>query len=94
MARLVELPREVHWSFPQRAFDLDDPGDRRFVYEVVLREGDERHVRAFIDVDVLLAMWDELYLPVGVEAAWADYFARVRGREVRRRWASPPCSSG
>lgn len=64
------------------------------MYEVVLREGDERHVRAFIDIDVLLAMWDELYLPVGVEAAWADYFARVRGREVRRRWASPPCSSG
>jgi len=89
MARLVELPREVHWGFPQRAFDLDDASDRRLVYETVLREGDERHVRAFIDVDALFRIWDDLYLPASVEAAWADYFERVQGREVRRRWASP-----
>lgn len=94
MTRLVELPRAVHWSFPQRAFDLDDPGDLRYVYEVVLREGDDALVRALIDADVLHRVWDDLFLPVGVETAWADYFERARGQEVRRRWGSPLSRSG
>lgn len=71
-----------------RAFDLDDVSDRTFVYETVLRQGDVPHIKQFIDVDELLAMWDRLHLPPNVEAAWADYFERVRGVTVRRRWRS------
>lgn len=89
MSRLVELPREVHWSYPLRAFDLDDDSDRAFVYETVLRQGDGPHIRQFIDIDELLSIWDRLHLPPNVEAAWADYFDRVRGVRVRRRWHSP-----
>ena len=56
------------------------------VYELVLQEGNGAHIREYIDVDELLELWDEMYLPVGVEAAWADYFERVGGSPVRRRW--------
>ena len=88
VSRFVELPLEVHWSHPLRAFDLDDPSDRVFVYETVLRQGDGAHIREFIDVDELLEIWDQLYLPANIEAAWADYFERVRGVQVTRRWVS------
>ena len=88
VVRLVELPLEVHWSYPFRSFDLDDVHDRVFVYETVLRQGAGTHVRQFIDVDELLAIWDELYLPAHIEAAWADYFERIRGVKVTRRWPS------
>jgi hypothetical protein len=93
VARLVELPLEVHWSFPFRSFDLDDDHDRLFVYETVLRQGNASHVRRFIDVDELLEIWDQLYLPPHIEAAWADYFERIRGVKVTRRWASPHSKS-
>lgn len=89
MARPVELPLELKWSGPRRTYDLDDPTERALVYEVVLQEGNDDHIRRFIDVDHLHEMWDDMYLPVGVETAWADYFERVRGTPVRRRWASP-----
>jgi len=90
MTRLVELPLEVHWSHPLRAFDLDDDGDRAFVYETVLREGNTEHVRRFIDVTELARIWDRLFLPPNVEAAWADFFERIKGIRVTRRWPSHP----
>ncbi len=89
MSRPVELPVDIMWSGPRRTYDLDDPKDRSAVYELVLQEGDGDHVRTYVDVDDLYARWDTLYLPAGVETAWADYFERVRGTPVRRRWASP-----
>jgi hypothetical protein len=42
----------------------------------VLREGTEDDVRYFVDIDVLLDLWDELVLPPTVRQAWADWFAR------------------
>lgn len=93
MTRLVELPLEIDWSGPFRPYDLDDPKDRHLVYTLVLQEGNVEHVRQFVDVDELLAMWDDLFLPANVEAAWADYFERIRGVKVRRRWGSRPSKS-
>jgi len=43
---------------------------RARVYEQVLVEGVEQDVREIIDVDELVALWDELYLP--------DHVRRVR----------------
>ncbi len=88
MSRPVELPVDIMWSGQRRTYDLDDPKDRLVVYELVLQEGNDAQVREYIDVDQLYDLWDEMYLPVGVETAWADYFERVRGTPVRRRWAS------
>jgi len=58
------------------------------VYELVLQEGTGNHVRRYIDVDELLELWNDMFLPAKVELAWADYFERVRGIKVRRRWDS------
>ncbi len=78
----VTLPLRVQWSGPQRTYDLTDRRDRIRVYEQVLREGTADDVRRFIDVDELLALWDDLYLPAHVRAAWRDWLARHRGARV------------
>jgi hypothetical protein len=75
----VELPLRVRWSGPPRTYDLGDRHDRLFVYEQVMTEGTDDDVRAFIDVDEVLAMWDELVLPRHVRRAWAAWLRRQRG---------------
>lgn len=77
----VELPLRVRWSGPRRAYDLSDPRQLRRVYEQVLREGSADDVRRFIDVDTLVANWDELVLPPRVRRAWAKWLA-ARGVDV------------
>lgn len=79
---LVTLPTRVRWSAPARSYDLDDRRQRARVYEQVLVEGIEQDVREIIDVDEVVALWDELYLPDHVRRAWADWLAERRGVEL------------
>jgi hypothetical protein len=78
----VTLPTRVRWSAPERSYDLADRRQRARVYEQVLVEGVEQDVRELIDVDELVALWDELYLPDHVRRAWADWLAERRGIEL------------
>lgn len=75
---VVELPLHLKWSGPT-VYDLGDPEQLRVVYEVVLREGNSADVRDYIDPDVLLQIWDQLFLPAGVRLAWRDWFSRHHG---------------
>jgi hypothetical protein len=50
----------------------------------VLREGNADDIRRFIDVDELIALWDDLVLPPYVRRAWAACFRR-HGRSDPRR---------
>jgi hypothetical protein len=74
----VNLPFPVRWSSPGLTYDLDDRSDRARVYEQVLREGTDEDVRYFVDIDVLLDLWNDLVLPPTVRRAWADWFERHR----------------
>lgn len=75
---VVVLPRRVDWSSPDPTYDLSDGWQRIRVYEQVLREGTADDVRHFIDVDVLLDLWDELILPPAVSRAWIAWLAEHR----------------
>jgi hypothetical protein len=79
---VIRLPLHVHWSAPFRDYDLADRRDRALVYEEVLTEGTEEDVRYFIDVDELVALWQELYLPKPVCRAWAAWLKERRGLEL------------
>jgi hypothetical protein len=79
---IVELPLHVRWSHPLRTYDLDNERDRRRVYEQVLREGNDDDVRRFIDVDTLVADWEELVLPSRVRRAWSHWLNRRRGLDL------------
>ncbi len=68
----VRLPLHVKWSGP-RDYDLDDPADRRRVYEVVLREGNAADVRRFVDPVQLARAIDDLVLPPHARLALVDW---------------------
>lgn len=78
----VRLPFTVYWSGSSPAFDLDDRRDRAYVYQVVLREGTDDDVRRFIDVDELIRLWDDLWLPRRVRAVWAKWLREHRGVDL------------
>ena len=75
----VVLPLRVRWSGPPRTYDLSNRRDRLLVYEQVMTEGTDDDVRAFIDVDEVVALWDDLVVPRHVRGAWAEWLRRRRG---------------
>ncbi len=68
---VVELPLWV-FAYPDRAFCLDKPSERTWMYENVLREARRPGDLAFLDHDLLVALWPGLNLPEGVRRAWED----------------------
>ena len=59
-------------------YDLDNLQHRKLVYEQVLAEGLDEDVRRFIEVDELVALWEEMMLPSFVRDAWGPWL-RQRG---------------
>lgn len=74
----VELPLWLFWN-PDRTFDLDSPGMLRWMYENVLREATRiGDLTAYLNGDVLIAVWQDLYLPKGVRHAWEERHPPLR----------------
>jgi hypothetical protein len=77
-AGVVNLPVRLAWTPPTR-FDLGDPDDLAWLYEIVLREAihvDE--LRQYVHGPTLMAMWPALNLPRGVRRAWEAQHPRLR----------------
>lgn len=72
----VVLPGHLHWSGPSRTYRLADRQDRARVYEIVLREGTQADLLAYIDGVLLVDAWDDLILPAPLRAAWSPLIAR------------------
>lgn len=79
---VVTLPVNVFWSGPGRQWDLEDRRQRIQVYEIVLTEGTEDDVRRFIDIDELVRLWPDLWLPPHVRAAWSGHLRKLRGVDL------------
>jgi hypothetical protein len=80
----ITLPPHIYWSGedPQgKVWDLDDPRQRQLVYRMVMIEGTEDDVRRFVDVDELVAMWPDLFLPRRVRVAWEGWLRERRGAQ-------------
>lgn len=78
---VVGLPARLFWSGPDpRAvrWDLTDPGRRRDLYEIVLVEGTLDDIRCLVSGDDLVELWDEMYLPPWVRAAWRPLIDSAR----------------
>jgi hypothetical protein len=75
----VELPLRLFWSAPDRRFSLDDPADRKLLYQTVLREASRpEDLTAFLDGGTLIGLWPGLALPRGVREAWEDRHPALR----------------
>ena len=77
----VELPIWLFW-YPDRTFNLDEPGMLPWMYQVVLREASSTEDLAYLNGDMLIALWPELYLPKGVRRAWEDLHPELQSASV------------
>lgn len=74
----VELPLRLFW-YPERTFDLDQPGILAWVYQTVLREATRpEDLTAYLNGDTLVAVWRDLFLPKGVRQAWEEEHPALR----------------
>jgi prevent-host-death family protein len=76
---VVELPLRLFWSAPDRTFDLNQPSMLRALYETVLREASRPDdLTGYLNGEVLVAVWPDLFLPKGVRRAWEDQYPELR----------------
>lgn len=69
----VELPIRLFWSAPDRTFDLDEPFMLRSMYETVLGQASRpEDLTGYLNGELLLSVWPQLYLPKGVRRAWEE----------------------
>ncbi len=70
---VIRLPLRLYWSGPDPRnveWNLAEDADRRWLYEVVLREGGLDDQRELINGAELVRLWDVMYLPPHVRQAW------------------------
>jgi hypothetical protein len=80
---VVELPLRLFWSAPDRTFDLDRPSMLRALYEAVLREASRpEDLTGYLNGEILVAVWPDLFLPKGVRRAWEDQHPELRAARL------------
>jgi hypothetical protein len=68
---MIELPQRLFWSADDSRFSLDDPAALRSVYQKVLREAAlSSELVAYLNGDLLIRIWPDLFLPEDVRRAW------------------------
>ncbi len=77
----VELPIWLFW-FPDRTFDLDEPGMLPWMYQIVLREARRPEDLGFLNGGLLASLWPSLHLPGAVRQAWEDQHPVLRAARV------------
>lgn len=80
---VVELPLRLFWSAPDRTFDLDQPSMLRALYETVLQEASRPDdLTSYLNGEVLVAVWPDLFLPKGVRRAWEGQHPQLRAARL------------
>jgi prevent-host-death family protein len=75
---VVELPLRLFWSAPDRTFDLDQPSGLQALYEIVLQEASRPDdLTSYLNGEILVAVWPDLFLPKGVRRAWEEQHPRL-----------------
>lgn len=79
---VVELPFHLYWSDDNNRFDLSKRACLRSMYQIVLTEGSTADVVAFVNRELLLGVWDELWLSPAVHEAWDSWIQAHRAAAV------------
>ena len=70
----ITLKGNLWWSGEPLRLNTNTQRELMRLYEIVLTEGLDEDVRNFISYDILMAVFDNLYLPNYVRQAWRDWF--------------------
>jgi hypothetical protein len=74
----VLLPTRLDWG-PERSYRLDVTADTRLLYERVIREALRvEDLRAYLNRDLLVQLWPDLFLPLQLRALWEQAFPLPR----------------
>lgn len=73
---VLTVPLTVHWG-PSRTFDLDEPGQRRMVYQALVREGTSEVQEALLNAGLLAVEWSGLMLPARCRLLWEERFPEL-----------------
>lgn len=77
-AGTVELPLRLFW-YPNRVFNLEEPGMQRWLYQTVLREASQPDdLTRYLNGETLVALWPDLRLPKGIRRAWEEHHPSLR----------------
>jgi prevent-host-death family protein len=80
---VVELPLRLFWSTPDRTFDLGQPSMLQAMYEAVLREASRPDdLASYLNGEVLVSVWPELFLPKGLRRAWEERHPALRAARL------------
>lgn len=60
----------MYWSRAGETWDLGQRATRVEAYRTLLREGLAEDIAQFVDGDLLLDAWDDMFLPREIRAAW------------------------
>jgi hypothetical protein len=75
----VVLPLRLFWSPSGRRWDLGHRDILRAMYETVLQEAVyPEELTTYLNADLLIAVWPELFLPKGVRRAWEEHHPVLR----------------
>ena len=78
---VVELPIWLFW-FPDRRFDLDEPGMLPWLYQIVLREARRPGDLGYLNGARLASLRPDLHLPRDVRQAWEERHPVLRAAPV------------
>lgn len=71
---VILLPLHIDWS-ERIALHMDDPAERRLMYQRVIREAARADdLRRYLNAAILRDIWHTLYLPPQVRHLWEDRF--------------------
>lgn len=74
----VALPNHLDWSGARRTYHLEDSTERNVLYERVLREAlTAEDLSRYLNAEVLVRVWRQLYLPARVREAWERRFPQL-----------------
>jgi len=77
----VTLPSRVIWSGKRRTFDLTNLEDRAIAYEAIMTNGEAQDIVQFIDANLLIEIFDHMYLPPATRGAWQNAIDLARAGE-------------
>lgn len=73
---VIDLPRTIYWG-PEKTVDLADPVDVQRMYQAVVRTGTRQEQGRWLNLDLLIATWPSLVLPVRCRALWESKFSEL-----------------
>jgi hypothetical protein len=75
----VVLPLRLYWSPSGRRWNLSHRDIARAMYETVLQEAvAAEELTTYLNADLLIAVWPDLFLPKGVRRAWEEHHPVLR----------------